>query len=119
MVTLFAFLVRREGMTHEEFLTYWREQHGPLIRDTPALARHLVRYEQHARIPGGNGGSPEYDGVAVQVFESWAEFVAMISEPEAQLMSDDEANFLDHDGLRVVFSEDVVTMVDAHGAVDG
>jgi len=111
MVTLFAYLVRRADLTHEEFLDYWRTKHGPLIRDTPALAKHLVRYEQHARIPGGRGGSPEYDGVAVQVYESWDEFMAMLAEPEAQLMSADEANFLDHDQLKVLFSEDAVTVV--------
>ena len=111
MVTLFAYLVRRAGLTHDEFVDYWRNHHGPLIRDTPALAKYLVRYEQHARIPGGRGGSPEYDGVAVQVYRSWDAFMAMLAEPEAQLMSADEANFLDHDGLKVLFSDDAVTVV--------
>ena len=111
MVTLFAYLVRREGMTHEEFLEYWRTKHGPLIRDTPALAKHLVRYEQHARIPGRRGGAPEFDGVAVQSFGSWDDFMAMLSEPEAQLMTDDENNFLDRDKLVVLFSDDTVTVV--------
>ena len=111
MVTLYAFLVRRADLTHEQFVDHWRNHHGPLIRDTPSLAKYLVRYEQHARIPGRRGGSPEYDGVAVQVFESWDEFLAMLAEPEAQLMSDDEANFLDHAELKVLFSEDVVTVV--------
>ena len=109
-VTLHAFLVRRPGLTHEEFLAYWRERHGPLIRDTPALARHLLRYEQHAALPGERAGS-DYDGVAVQVFASWDDFLAMLSEPEAQLMRDDEANFLDSQRLQILFSEDVVTMV--------
>lgn len=111
MVTLFAFLVRKPELTHEEFLTYWREQHGPLIRDTPALARYLVSYQQHARLPGARGGSPEYDGVAVQVYRSWDDFMAMLAEPDAQRMTDDEANFLDREKLKVLFSEDVVTVV--------
>jgi uncharacterized protein (TIGR02118 family) len=109
-VTLHAFLVRREGLTHEEFLSYWRERHGPLIRDTPALARHLIRYEQHGSLPGAQAGS-DFDGVAVQVFASWDEFLAMLAEPEADLMREDEKNFLDSDKLQILFSEDVVTMV--------
>jgi uncharacterized protein (TIGR02118 family) len=109
-VTLHAFLVRRPDLSHEEFLAYWRERHGPLIRDTPALARHLLRYEQHAALPGGRAGS-DYDGVAVQVFASWDDFVAMLSEPEAELMREDEGNFLDSERLQILFSEDVVTVV--------
>lgn len=112
-VTLFAFLVRRPGMTHDEFVSYWRGTHGPFIRDTPELACHLLSYEQHARIPGGRGGSAEYDGVAVQRFASWADFAAMLEGPAADRMSADELNFLDRDKLLVVFSEDVVTMVGA------
>jgi uncharacterized protein (TIGR02118 family) len=114
-VTLHAFLVRKPELTHEEFLAYWRERHGPLIRDTPALARHLVRYEQHAAFPDARAGS-DHDGVAVQVFASWDDFLAMLAEPEAELMRDDEANFLDSKRLQVLFSEDVVTVVgDAAG----
>jgi len=45
------------------------------------LAKYLVRYEQHARIPGGRGGSPEYDGLAVQVYRSWDDFMAMLPSP--------------------------------------
>jgi uncharacterized protein (TIGR02118 family) len=109
-VTLHALLVRRSDMTHQEFLAYWRERHGPLIRDTPALARHLLRYEQHAALPDARAGS-DHDGVAVQVFASWDDFIAMLSEPEAALMREDEANFLDSKQLKILFSEDVVTVV--------
>ncbi len=106
MVTLHAFLVRRPDLTHEEFLEHWRDRHGPLIRDTPELARHLVRYEQHARLPGARGGTPGYDGVAVQVYRDWAGLAAMLAEPAAGMMVEDEARFLDRDRLVVVFSED-------------
>lgn len=110
-VTLFAFLVRKPGMTHEEFLDYWRNTHGPLIRDSPDLTKHLLAYEQHARIPGLRGGTPDFDGVAVQRYPSYAAFAAMLAEPSAQLMMADEANFLDREQLQVVFSEDAVVVV--------
>lgn len=112
MVTLHAFLVRRADLTHAEFLAHWRDVHGPLIRDTPALARHLVSYEQHAVIEGGRGGSPGYDGVAVQAFRSWEDFVAMLAEPAARAMAEDEARFLDRDKLLVQFSTDCRVMIE-------
>jgi len=111
VVTLHAFLVRRPDLSHEEFLEHWRDRHAPLIRDTPELARHLVRYEQHARIPGGRGGTPGYDGVAVQVYRDWDGFAAMLDEPAAEAMAADEGRFLDRERLVVVFSEDVEVVV--------
>ena len=108
LVRLFAFVRRREGSSREEFLTYWHTQHGPLIRDTPALADRTISYAQHPAAPQDGSG---WDGVAVQEFATWDDFIAMLSEPEAQLMRDDEANFLDPDKLQILFSEDVVTQV--------
>ena len=76
-VRLFAFVKRREGLSREEFLQYWRESHGPLIRDTPGLGDKVLRYEQFAARP--DDGSP-WDGVAMQEFASWDDF---LSDPEA------------------------------------
>ena len=45
---LFAFVKRKAGMSREDFLDYWRDTHGPLIRDTPGLGDRTLRYEQHA-----------------------------------------------------------------------
>ena len=110
-VTLHAFLVRKAGLTHEEFLSYWHDQHGPLIRDTPALARHLIRYEQHGSLPGAQAGS-DFDGVAVQDVRLVGRLPRHAgSGPRPSSMREDEANFLDSDKHQVLFTEDVVTMV--------
>lgn len=106
MISLHAFLVRKPGMSHQEFVTYWRDHHGPFIRDTPELARHLLRYEQHPRIPGGRGGDTDYDGVAIQSFASWEDFAAMLTGEAGEAMRADEANFLDSERLTVVFTEE-------------
>jgi uncharacterized protein (TIGR02118 family) len=111
-MTLFAFVKRKEGTTHEQFLDYWRNQHGPLIRDTPALSEHVLRYEQHATHPNDGSG---FDGVAVQTFTSWADFVAMLGTPEGDVMRADEANFLDSSSIKVVFTADRVVQIDGHG----
>jgi len=114
-VKLFAFVKRKDGMTREEFLDHWRNRHGPLIRDTPGLGDRTIRYVQHAAHPNDRSG---FDGVAEQQFASWDDFVAMIGGPEGELMRADEANFLDPAAIRVVFTDDSVTMVDRTG-VDG
>ena len=107
-MTLFAFVKRREGMSREDFLTYWHTVHGPLIRDTPELGGRTVRYEQHPARADDRSG---FDGVAVQEFASWDDFVAMLSGPAGDAMRADEANFLDSSSIKVVFTEGKVVMI--------
>jgi len=109
---LFAFVKRREGMSREEFLDYWRNQHGPLIRDTPALADRTISYVQHAAADQDGSG---WDGVAVQEFADWDEFLAMLQGPAGDAMRADEANFLDSSSIKVVFADDAVVMIDKEG----
>lgn len=108
MVKLFAFLARKGDMSHDEFLDHWWNQHGPLIAGAPTLARHIVRYEQHARLqPGALSGSEECDGVTEQWFHSMDDFLAFISEPDyAELIAPDEQRFLDHQTLRFVICDE-------------
>ena len=111
-MTLFAFVKRKEGMSRAEFLDYWRNQHGPLIRDTPALADRTISYVQHAAAEQDGSG---WDGVAVQEFADWDEFIAMLGGEAGDAMRADEANFLDSSSIKVVFTADSVVMIDKHG----
>ncbi len=108
-VRLFAFVKRRSDLSREQFLDHWRRVHGPLIRDNPGLAERIVRYEQHAALPGDRSG---WDGVAVQEFASWDDFVAMLADPAAEAMRADEAEFLDPASIAVVFTHDRVVVID-------
>ncbi len=96
-------------MSREDFLHYWHNVHGPLIRDTPALADRLLRYEQHPSHPKDRSG---FDGVAVQHFAGWDDFLAMLDGPGGEAMSADEANFIDRKDIVVVFTDEPVLMVD-------
>jgi len=107
-VQLFAFVKRKQGLSREQFLDHWHNTHGPLIRDTPGLGDRTVRYEQHpARAEDRSG----WDGVAVQEFASWDDFVAMLSGDAGEAMRADEANFLDPSSIKVVFTEGRVVVI--------
>ncbi|MGB3410025.1 MAG: EthD domain-containing protein [Microthrixaceae bacterium] len=114
MVKLFAFLRRNPELSFQEFVTHWREKHGPLIRDEPTLARHIVRYEQHVRHrPEQISGSEGVDGVAVQWFNSIDDFVGFISEPAyAELIAPDEKRMLDMDRVEFVITEEPHVVID-------
>ena len=106
---LFAFVKRKEGMSREDFLDYWHHQHGPMIRDTPELGGRTTGYVQYPSAPQDQSG---WDGVAVQEFASWDDFLAMLSGPGGDAMRADEANFLDPSSIKVVFTEGKVVMID-------
>ncbi|MGQ0803743.1 MAG: EthD domain-containing protein [Actinomycetota bacterium] len=101
-------LRRKPGMEVEEFHRYWREVHGPLFRDTPAMARHVLRYEQNRRTADDyqRPGAAKYDGVAIQWFNSPDDFWAMAADPAyPDTIGVDNGRFLDMDGLRWVFTD--------------
>lgn len=114
MVKLVAFLTRREGMTLEEFYDHWEGTHGPLIRSTPELARHIVRYEQHRRVPEPTWvGTKGYDGITIQWLESVDAFTAFCAEPTyAELIEPDEEKFLDRDALVWMITEEPIVTID-------
>jgi uncharacterized protein (TIGR02118 family) len=105
---LVAFVKRKEGMSREDFLSYWHEVHGPLIRDTPGLGDRTTSYVQH---PAHENDRSGFDGVAIQNFASWADFLAMLDGPAGEAMRTDEANFLDPSSIKVVFTGDPVVVI--------
>jgi uncharacterized protein (TIGR02118 family) len=107
MIKLVCFLRRREDLSVEDFHRHWREVHGPLVANNPATRRYVVRYEQNHRAmkdyerPGG----PDFDGVAIQWFESFRDFIAAITAPEWAEITVDEGNFLDREAITFVMTE--------------
>ena len=57
-----AFLVRREGTTHEEFVDYWQTNHTPIAREI----KGVVKYNQ---VIPTDPESAEFDGVAELYFD--------------------------------------------------
>ena len=106
---LFAYVRRHQDLSHEQFLEHWRGVHGPLIAGTPGLAEHIVRYEQFAVRPGDPSG---FDGVAVQEFAAFDDFLAMIGGEAGEAMRADERRFLDTSATSYLFTVDRVTVVD-------
>ena len=104
----FVFCLRRkEGMTREEFQSYWLNTHGPLVqKHAPATGCRRYVQVHTATTPlddllAGSRGAPEpYDGVAELWWDSVEDLVASASTPDgqkaAQELLEDERNFIDH-----------------------
>jgi uncharacterized protein (TIGR02118 family) len=57
-----AFLVRKEGLSHEAFLDHWANEHVPLAREIPGVVRYT-------RVVPTDPEASEFDGVAELYFE--------------------------------------------------
>jgi uncharacterized protein (TIGR02118 family) len=57
-----ALLVRQDGMSHEEFVDYWQNEHTPIARDIEGVVRY------HTVLPT-DPENAELDGIAELYFE--------------------------------------------------
>lgn len=112
MVRLTALLVRNPALTHDEFVEHWLGHHGPLIANTPGLAKHIRRYEQHLRVPEEWAGTQEFDGMTVQWLDSVDDLVAFTLDPAyAEVLAADEEYLLDRSKLVWMMSEVAATPI--------
>lgn len=117
MIKLVCFFRRRPGMEIAAFHEHWLQRHGPLIADTPELARHLVRYEQNHRLASDyerdTPGAPGFDGATVQWLESMKSFVAFVCDPRyRERIHPDEERFIDRASITLLFTEDDEVKID-------
>ena len=106
MVKLICFVKRNPALSIDAFHDHWRGQHARLIRETPVAAERIVRYEQNHRAPEDYARGGEFDGVAIQWFESMRDFVSMILDPDYQArVAPDEEVLLDRGGLAWIITE--------------
>ena len=106
MVKLVFCLRRLPELSRAEFQRYWREKHGPLVRQHATTLR-IRRYVQlHTRedalndvLRASRGGPEPYDGIAELWWESRDDLHAATASPEGQRASlellEDERRFID------------------------
>lgn len=113
MIQVFGFLRRAEGLEPEAFRAHWRDVHGPLVAETPELARHVQHYEQNPRRAEDDARDGPFDGVAQLGFASAADLRAFFEEPAyAERVRPDERRFLDLDRCVLLTAEPPRTILD-------
>jgi len=102
MIKIAILLVRKKGMSRQEFQDYWRTVHGPLVMSIPENRRHVTKYVQSHVLPDWfpflAGQGPLYDGAAEIWCDNLQAGLEMFAEPKYQeLIYPDELKFLDVD----------------------
>jgi hypothetical protein len=126
-VKLFAFLKRKAGMSAADFHEYWTRQHAPFFAETPEVRRHIRRYELLHRMAGEEDRErselevPDsgFDGVAVQWFDSLAEYQALLQEPLfREFGAADAPRYRDSEVAAVITAEPDIIVGPPGGAPD-
>ncbi len=94
MVKLVSLLYRKRGITNEQFYSYWREKHGPLVARVIPFAR---RYVQNHPLEWP-GLTHEADGIVELWFdteEHVRKYLQWRDTAEGRELKDDEDRFQD------------------------
>ena len=95
MIKSLSLLVRKDGMTHEQFMKHWVEIHAPLALKVPGLRRyvqtHLVEERKRPDIPSSD---VEIDGVAELWYDDRESMARSMATPEAKTLYADGALFI-------------------------
>jgi len=99
MIIVLGFYKRKPDLTYEQFSHHWRNVHGPLIRNTPEIAKYIRRYVQH-HLQSNNifpGLEPlAFDGFSEVWFDSVEDLKKLRAEPNhKEILIPDEHKFLD------------------------
>lgn len=102
MVKMIYFLTRKNGMSIEQFQSYWAEHHGPLAAKVAGVRRYV---QSHARKSAYRAGrNPRYDGVAETWFDDFGTLRASAETAEYRAVRADEANFLEASTVRFIIT---------------
>lgn len=106
MVKLIELIKRKGGLTHEEFLRYWEEKHGPLVtKIVPGLKRYIQNHP--VKLPGGR--EPPIDGIAELWYDNlkdWRMSADWLLGEGGKVLLDDAKNFVDRSKLVVFVCEE-------------
>jgi uncharacterized protein (TIGR02118 family) len=118
MVAIVFCLVRKDGVSREEFQRYWWEEHGPLVAEHADMLRIRSYHQLHtldtpiadAMRRSRGTRETEFDGVAMVWLDSLDDLVAAASTPEGaaagQALLEDEQRFIDMSNAVVWLADD-------------
>jgi uncharacterized protein (TIGR02118 family) len=106
-VKLVCLVHRKVGITHEQYLQHWRQNHGPL-----AVARQpgFWHYVQNHIVDWLTETTPDVDGVGELHFRTTGEVeTGMFDSEEGQrLIWEDTLRFMDHDTSTVLVTKETL-----------
>lgn len=92
MIKRMSFLTAKDGMTCEDFVTYWRDVHAPKAAQLPGLLHYSIGILDGEAPMRGATGAPII-GYGMLLFGSEEEVAAAYASPEGQEAAADLRSF--------------------------
>lgn len=103
MVKLVNVLVRDEGLSHEEFVEYWFEDHAPLAEELPKLRKYVTSVPTDPE-------RADHDGIVELHFDDMADLSAAMSSDAGERVQADAETFADLDAAPTMIVEETVQL---------
>jgi uncharacterized protein (TIGR02118 family) len=95
MIKSLSLLVRKDGMTHEQFMKHWVQIHGPLALKVPGLRRYVQSHiRDERRRPDIPWLGVEVDGIAETWYDDADAMARAAATPEMKALQADGALFI-------------------------
>ena len=95
MIKSLSLLVRKDGMTHEQFMKHWVEIHAPLALKVPGLRRYVQSHiRDERRRPDIPWIGVEVDGIAETWYDDAEAMARAVATPEMKALHADGALFI-------------------------
>ena len=95
MIKSIGLLTRKDGMTHEQFVSHWVDIHAPLAHAVPGLRRyvqsHIMAERKRPDIPAHD---VEIDGIAELWYDDREAMTRAMASPESKALHADGALFI-------------------------
>mgnify|MGYP003705142729 CR=1 FL=1 len=124
MFKVMILIKRKPGMSKQDFIAYYEQQHAPL---GSSKVPNMKRYVRHFLHPYGNDvyaadAEPPYDVATELWFDDEDDFkrgMAYLTEPEtARIIGEDEEKLFDKSSIRFLVLEDHETDMTALNAAE-
>ncbi len=114
MIKSASLLVRKEGISHEEFVRHWRDIHAPLAHACPGISRYTLTIirSSSTRTDGVKGLEVEVDGIAELWFENQAARDQFAESPATKQLLADGTTFI---GREIDFLAEEVVIIPVKG----
>jgi uncharacterized protein (TIGR02118 family) len=114
MIKTVSLLVRKDGLSHADFVKHWREIHGPLAYACPGVARYTQTEVKSSsfRTDGVAGLDVAVDGIAELWFGDQAELDAFSASPATRALREDGTRFI---GRQISFMTEETVIIPRDG----
>jgi uncharacterized protein (TIGR02118 family) len=109
MLKLDILIVRNPNMTHDQFLSYWRDRHALLFSSQPIVKKTVRRYVQSRIVSNAPQGAflAPFDGIAQIWYDNVGGFLEYVqSSNYKDVIRPDEERFTDPRRVQFIFSEE-------------